>query len=398
MIRGCCVLIISLWMIVVLTSCWDRNELNDIAIAVGMGLDKQDDQVQVTVQIVNPGEVAANKGGGGYSPPITTYSTSEATLLEAIRKLTTAAPRQIFTSHLRILVIGEQLAREGIVKVLDGIDRNYQMRSDFYIIIARETTAKDVLGVLTTIEKIPANKMFTMLEMSEEVWAPTTNVKIDDFIQDVSSPTKDAVLTGIRIIGDQEAGKTLKNLEKTEPPATLQYSGIALFKKDKLIDWLDEDESKGFNYIMGNVNNTVGHSKCPEEGVFGVEVTRSQSIVKGKIVRGKPKILIDLYTEENISEVQCKLDLTKPETILKLEKLAEENMKKILEAAIDKAKKNKTDIFGFGNFIEDASPKAWTMLKDDWDKEFANLDISINVDVKIRRLGTINNPLQERSD
>ncbi len=381
-----------------LTSCWDQNELNEIAIAVGMGIDKQEDHIQLTIQIVNPGEVASNKGGGGYSLPINTYSVSEPTLLEAIRKLTTIAPRHIFMSHLRILVIGEALAREGIAGVLDGVDRYHQIRSDFYIIIARETSAKNVLGILTTIEKIPANKMFTMLEMSEQSWAPTTNIRLDQLVQDIASPTKDPVLTGIRIVGAQEVGKTLKNLESSDMAANLEYSGIGLLKQDKLVDWLNEDESKGYNYIMGQVNTTAGHVKCPKEGIFGVEITRTNSTIKGKVVHGKPEILIELFVEENISEIQCKIDLTKPEVIQELEKNAEEELQKIMKATIHKAKENKSDILGFSNAIEDASPKSWRLLKDNWEEEFANLKVSIHVDVRIRRPGTINNSVNERME
>ena len=57
-------LLVALFIIIgLLTGCWSRRELNDLAISVGMGFDKKDDQVQVTIQIVNPGEVASKKEG-----------------------------------------------------------------------------------------------------------------------------------------------------------------------------------------------------------------------------------------------------------------------------------------------------------------------------------------------
>lgn len=52
-------------MIFILTGCWSRRELNEIAIALAMGVDKSGDQFKVSAQIVNPGEVASAKGGGG---------------------------------------------------------------------------------------------------------------------------------------------------------------------------------------------------------------------------------------------------------------------------------------------------------------------------------------------
>lgn len=383
---------------VLLAGCWDRRELNDLSIAVGLGVDKKEDNVQVVVQVVNPGEVASKKEAGGYSPPVTTLKATEMTILEALRKLTVISPRKIYTSHLRILVIGEDLARQGIIKVLDGISRNHEVRSDFYLIVAKNTSAENILKILTPIEKIPANKMFSTLEMSEKAWAPTVKIQLDRFISDLSISTKDSVLTGVEIIGDEEVGQTKQNTERSLPYANLQYSGVALFKNGKLVDWLNEEESKGYNYIKGNVKNTVGRISCPKGGVIAVDVTRSKSNVIGKVVQGKPEIVVDLHVEENIGEVQCEIDLKKSENIQILEKTANEKLTRIMEAAIKKAKENQADIFGFGEAIEEADPKAWAALKKDWDTYFSDLDVTIKVDALLRRIGTIDNSLLESQE
>lgn len=381
---------------VVLSGCWDRHELNDLAITVGVGLDKSGKDYLVTAQIVNPSEVAAKKGTG-YSTAITTFSATGVSTLEAARKLTTLIPRKIFGSHLRILVIGEELAREGVSKVLDGLARDHEIRSDFFIIVARDTTAASVLKVLTPIERIPANKMFKTLESSEKAWAPTVSVELDRFISNLAEPTRNSVLTGIRILGDRQKGKSESNLSETTPSSYLEYSGIALFKKDKLVDWLNEEESKGYNYIMGNVKSTMGHLTCPQGEILSIEVIRTNTKVKGHVVNGKPEINIRLFMEENISEVHCKIDLLDPNTIHELEQITETKLKQLMTSAIKKAKQNKTDIFGFGDAIEDASPKTWLKVKSDWENEFSKLKVNIDTDVHIRGLGTTNNSIIERS-
>jgi spore germination protein KC len=380
----------------VLSGCWDRRELNDLAITVGMGLDKKGNHIQVTAQIVNPGEVASKKGSALQRSPITTYTTTETTVTDAIRKLSVVAPRPIFSSHLRVLVIGEELARQGVSKVMDGISRNHEFRSDFYLIVAKGTSAEDVLKIITQIEQIPANNMFKMLQTSERLWAPTVSMELDKFISDLSTPTRDTVLTGIKIAGDKEIGKTIKNVGESTPVALLEYSGVALFKRDKLVDWLNEEESKGYNYIMGNVKSTVGHVDCPQGGSVAVDVIRTHTKIKGKVVEGKPKIFVDLYVEQDVGEVQCNIELTKTENVQLLEELGEKKLKESMEKAIKKAKKNNADIFGFGDVIEDTDPKSWTKLKKDWDTLFSDLEVEVKVDVQNRRLGTTNNSKLER--
>lgn len=54
-----CVLIL---MQIFVTGCWSRRELNDLAIAVGIGIDKIGDQYQVSAQVVLPSQIAGSKG------------------------------------------------------------------------------------------------------------------------------------------------------------------------------------------------------------------------------------------------------------------------------------------------------------------------------------------------
>lgn len=388
-------MVFAILVALMLSGCWDRRELNDLSIAVGLGLDKRGDLIEITAQIVNPGEVASRQGISAYRAPVSSFSTTGLSTFEAIRKMTMVAPRQIFTSHLRVMVIGEDMARSGLKKVIDGISRDREFRTDFYLIVAKGLTAKRVLETMTSIEKIPANKLFVSLDAAEKTWAPAVKMQLDRFLSDLIKPAKSTVMTGIVIEGNPEAGKSIENVENIDQPAKLKYAGIAIFKNDKLVDWLNEEESKGYSYIMGHVNNSAGHVNCPNDGKVALEVIRSKSRIKGKIVDGEPRINVELFVEENVGEVQCALDLTKQENLKRIEELGEEKLTRILESAIEKAKKNKADIFGFGEAIEDANPAQWTRLQKDWDERFARLNVSVSVRVKLRRLGTITNSIYE---
>lgn len=391
-------LFVALFIIIgLLTGCWSRRELNDLAISVGMGFDKKDDQVQVTIQIVNPGEVASKRGGTGMTTPVSTFQATSQTIFEALRKISKQSPRRVYTSHLRILVISEELAREGITPILDGISRNHEMRTDFYIIVAKGTTAENVLKILTPIEKIPSNKLYTTLELSEKIWAPTVKVRLDTLVSDLQTEGKDPVLTGIEIKGDPRKGNEMSNVDRISPASYLQYSGVAIFKKDKLISWLNNKESKGYNYITDNVKSTIGHITCPKGGILAVEVVRTKTKMRGKVENGKPQIFVDVYLEEDVGEVQCKIDIMDPKSIAELEKAAEKEVQSIMEAAIQKAKKYEVDIFGFGEAIYRADPKYWNKNKSNWKEQFVDLPVHVKADVKIRRLGTVSDSLLQKT-
>ncbi|MCZ8523517.1 MULTISPECIES: Ger(x)C family spore germination protein [Paenibacillus] len=382
--------VLCLLLLLALSGCWNRRELNDIAIAVGLAIDwDESGQYLVTAQIVDPGEVAPRKGGG-TGTTVSTYEAKNKSVAEALRKMTTVLPRKIYLSHLQILVLGETLAKDGIAESLEYLSRNHEVRSDFFVVLSKNAKAGEILNYLTPLEKIPSQKLRKSLETSEKIWAPTHTVQLDELITDMVEPGHSAVLTGVMIEGDKSKGKSKEGLSTITPGSLLQYANLAVLRKDRLAGWLNEPESKGFNYIKGNVQNTVGTIGCGGKGHVSVELFNSESKVKAVEENGSPVIEVHLFTESNVTEVHCDIDLGKQESVLLLEQEAAKRTKDIMEASVKKAKKLKADIFGFGETIHQANPKLWAGLKEDWEAQFAKLPVRIEVEAKIRRTGTTN--------
>lgn len=387
MIRNAALFFAMLTLLLFATGCWSRREMNDLAIVTGVAIDKIDNKYRVSVQVVDPTEAAGKKGTSGRAP-VTLYDASGDTVFEVIRRMATVTPRKLYFSHLRIFVISEELAREGIGKVLDVFSRDQEARTDFYIVVSRGRTAKEIMSIMTPLEKNPSIKMFTSLEVSEKAWAPTVAIQLDELITDIVSEGKEPVLTGIHIKGNSVMGKRQENLEVIDAPANLQYGGIAVFKKDRLIGWLTEEESIGFTNLTDRLDSTIIEIACGKNEKMGIEVIRSKAKIKGKVKGGKPEIEVTIHSEANIADVECKVDLTKSKTLYDLEKETEQRMKQSAELAVRKAKKLNSDIFGFGEAIHRADPHYWQHAKKDWYKQFPSLPVQIKVDVKIRQMGT----------
>jgi spore germination protein KC len=379
----------------VLSGCWSKQELNEIAVATALGIDKTQNGYLISVQILNPGEIASKVPS--QRTPVFVYSVKAKTIFEGLRKLTTLAPRKIYLAHLRLVIFGEKMARQGIEKPLDFLSRDPNTRADFFIAVARETTAISVLQILTPMEKIPANRLFTSLEMSEKNWAPAKGVVLDELVNSIVSKGKNPVLTGIRIKGDPRLGGSDRNVTSVIPHTALQLTGLGVFKNDKLVGWLNESDSKAYNYITGNVENTVGSFLCDHKKNerLTVEVTSSKVKTVGTMQNGKPSILVKLNLEENIGEIECAVDVTNIKTISLIEKRGEKDLEKILTAAIKTVQhRYESDIFGFGEVIHRKYPKEWAKWKQNWGELFKDMDVRVQADVKIRRIGTINQPIQ----
>lgn len=382
------------------TGCWNRVELNELAVSVGMGLDKKEKKFLVSQQVVNPGAIANKGGATSDGAPVTLFQERGRTLQEAGRKMATSSTRVVYTGHLQILIISEELAKEGVSEVMDFPSRDHGYRKDFFVVIAKGMTAENILKIYTPLERIPASKMQGTLDTSSKSWGSTGAVQMDQFMSELISKGKEAVLTGIKVTGSQEIGKTKENIEQIDSMAQLQFNGLAVFKKDKLIGWLDEEESKGYNYTQGKIKSTTVALPCPKvENYINVELLRTQEDTQFKKENGKPRIDINIRVEGNVSDAQCDVDLSNTKMINKLEKLTEQDIKRSIEAALKAAQeKYQSDIFGFGDVINRNDPKYWNKVKADWNKEFQDLQVNVKVKTDIQRVFKTKKSFQERME
>lgn len=383
-------LILSLF----LTGCWDQRELDELAITLAIGIDKVEDEYQVTAQVVVPSEVSMKGSMGGAA--VTLFQESGETVYVALRKITKDSPRKIYPGHLRMLVLGDELAREGVGESLDLLARDWELRSDFYVVVAKEMAASEILNVTTELENIPANKMFSSLKTSDENLAGTSGITLDMLISGIISEGKEAVLTGIQLTGDEEIGSSKQNMETITPSVRIQYDHLAVFKKDKLVGWLNEEESRGYANITNSIKSTVTAISCPNEGTATIEVNQFHSEMKGNISNGKPEVDIKIKAEGNVGEVECPINLVKQETIDELEKIYEKETKELINQTITALqKKYEVDIFGFGEAIHRSNPKEWKKMKERWNEEFSDLTVNVKIDMKIRHIGIESNSFLE---
>lgn len=388
-------IIVLLILSLLLAGCWDSRELNEIAITLAIGLDKVEDEYQLTAQVVVPSEVSMKTGSGRST--VTLFQAKGKTVYEAFRKMTKDSPRKIYPGHLRMLVLGEELALEGIADSLDLFARDWEFRSDFYVVVAKDRATAEILNITTTLETIPANKMFEALKTSEESWAATRGIKLHELTADITSEGKEAVLTGILATGNQETGAGKPNVEEITPSARIEYDHMAIFKKDKLVGWLSERESRGYNYIIDSVETTVMPIACPKKGTLTIEVTNFNAAIKSKVVNGTPKATVNINAEGNIGEVNCQINLKEVKTIYELKKIYENEVKEIVNETIDVMKNQyQVDIFGFGEAIHRSNPKEWEKIKEQWNSEFPDLEVNVEVDMKIQRTGAMKNSLLEK--
>ncbi len=386
-------ILLFLILTLLLSGCWSKRELNELAIVVALGIDKVDEDFEVSIQVVDPSQISSKQPSSGRAP-VVTYHAKGKSVFDTIRRMTTLTPRKPYFAHLQIVVIGEELAEAGLNEPLDFIARDHEFRNDFDLVVSHKTAAKEVLNVLTPIEKMPANKLLNSIKVSEKSWGSTLSVRTDELLNTLSGKEKSAVLSAVEIQGDLQLGIDQTNVERIKTPVILKYAGIAMFKEDKLVGLLSEDDSIYFNYLNNKIKSTVEVLACPKGGELSTEITSSSSKIKGTFKNGTPHITIKIDVTQNIGEVNCAINLTQNHTIQQIDKKTAEKIKAHTEKTLAIIQKNyKLDLLGFSEALHRNDPKKWEKIHKEWSTLYPTVPVTIHVQVTTQGLGTIQNSL-----
>ena len=378
-----------------MTGCWSSHEVNTLGISVCIGIDKGQTGYLISEQVINPRTIASTKQTN--ESPVTVFSLEGENIQETITRMTTISSRKIYSSHLRMVILGEEVAKSGIEDIVDYLIRYHEYRTDFFFAIARGATAKEILSLLTPLEAIPGIAMFDRLKMSHEEWAPTRGVKIIELANNITVEGINPVITGVEIIEEQEKTTSTGVLSKTGGYEELAFSSIGAFKKDKLVGWLNEMESKGYNYIIGDVMRTSGFSGNEEGVELTYDVQKASSKIKASVKDKKPKIDVSVKIRYNIVGVKGNMDVSKMENVDKINKMAADKLERMCYMTVEKAQKElKTDIFGFGERIHAVDAKYWKTVKENWTDVFVNLPVSIKVTADVISTGDITKTLKQK--
>ncbi len=119
-------------ILVSLTGCWDRTEINDLAFILTTAVDLEEDgSIRYSVLLPLPGSMGGPTGGGGGTAGNTTYYIDSAvgdTIRSAQAKLQKRMSRRMFLAHRRTLVVGEEYAKKGIREIFDATARTAESR------------------------------------------------------------------------------------------------------------------------------------------------------------------------------------------------------------------------------------------------------------------------------
>lgn len=387
-------MIIALSFCFFLTGCWNYRELSDLSITTGISFDKEDDNYKVSMLISNAQKIQGNSKEGESQTIV--IEAEGKTIMEAIKNIELKSPKEIYIRHLLVVSVSEEVAKEGLTKVLDYLFRDPQSRKMFFLVLARDCKAKDTLKILSPLEAFPSQSIAINIEETYDLQAIITKVTYNSFLKDLLEPGKEAYINSVLIEGKPEKGEKEDNLKQSEPDATLKMGTVGIFKGDKLLGWTSKEENRGINVLNGNIG-IMYLTFNYKDSLTSVSLSSVKTKTNVKMKDKKPMIEVSVSGKGSLNEINQKIDLESPKVMESIEKATEQELKKNIQKGLKVAQKTyKSDIFGFGSLIHKTYPKVWNKIKDSWNEEgFSDLEVKIKVDVTLEYKGSLEKTIKE---
>ncbi|MBN2979982.1 MULTISPECIES: Ger(x)C family spore germination protein [Cohnella] len=363
-----------------IAGCWDREEVNGLAIVTSVGLDrKESGAVEMTLEIIVPkqedgsrAQSGSQPGGGGQT---IVRSAEGETAADAVSKLQAKLPRTIYWGQLEMLVVGEKLARAGFREQLDYLVRDNEVRLRVQPFVFGGSV-RDFFASGYSLEQTKAD--FLGGEAARLFPKPMT---MNRLIQKMTDETEDAVVPLINLSRD---GK------ETAP----YIKGYAVLSEGRMAGEMDEEAFSGTKWVLEQLHRDIETVKLEASPpLVSLMVMSAKTRLIPHLKGDRPAMEIRIETELSIIQNTTPYALADPEYIRKTEKAEAEHIRRKVELAVERAQKMKSDVFGFGEAINRSRPREWNRMKARWKQVFPSLEVEVAVRVNVRRIGMNNEPV-----
>jgi len=349
--------------------CWDIRDINNRAYVTAIGLDNPEygsrSEYRVTFVIVNPsGLIRKSRTESAIVQTVEAES-----IRKAMEQLQSSISRTITLSHLRVVVIGEQIARRNFYDQCNFFEKSPQLAMRLRLMFVQRGTAQEVLQTKPRFEKAMTTELVAMTQLERDFSLTRTNY-FYHFINDLRSTG--GVAFGSRVI--------------TSPAGAIAIrDGGAVFNDWKLAAWLSDTETQAANWITGKGEATVDAPM--EGGIYTYQVRKKFVRVVPENRNGNLEFTVKVRTIGPIVEEQKKnLDLSNPQVISRLEQVFAQTITNQVNGAVAKAQNDiGVDYLGFGNKLKQYDPHTFENI--DWPQAFPNVPVNVEVESKITAFG-----------
>lgn len=366
-----------------LSGCWDRVEMQDLAIVTSAAIDLlESGETRIAVQLFIPRAITS--GETGEDPSIGSTFVREGTgdnLAHAISLLQGNVPRRLFWGHCKVFIFGVELAKSGIRNQIDYLLRHPGPRDNSFLYVS-EGEAKEMLTLVPPLERYSGEALRKLTQ--DEIGMSSTLRDVD---MSLMGQGEGVSLPYIKmLVSREQARKSHETIPVIE--------GMAIFKKDQMVGTLNKKETRGLLWLKNNIKKSSVSIKVDgEDGEISMTPTLGKSKFTPEISGDRWILNLYISLEGDIVQNETHLNLMNEDVIMKIKEEYEAILKERIAHTFEKLQQEfNADVMNIGKRFHQKYPKEWSKVKSRWDEKFPAVEVNIMVSANVRRPGYIGPP------
>lgn len=395
-------------LMIVLTGCWDKKEVEERTYVVAIGLDlpkgidiDKEQALDVTFQFSNPKLNIKGASPGEASERKDIISLTAPDFVTARNMANSFVTREISFSHNKVLIVSEELAQKKIFyRLLSTAIKDREMRRETNIIVTDGKAAEFLSKNKPELMVRPHRYLQFLLDRGMETGlVPESSINRFFAITDGDADLFLAMYGGLydkkKEIGFQDEDQYRAGQVPEEGGNPAQLIGSAVFKEGRMIGKLTGEETR-ITRLLDNTSKTRDmYSSFPDpldkRYKIAVRIKKSRNVkVKVKLRKGLPKIDVFYPLEIKVISVPSMIDYANDmEKQKKLKAALEKKLKENAEKLIKKTQEEfKAEPFYWSLYVRPLFSSDKEYQKWDWNKKrYPFADIRITMDVEITGFG-----------
>lgn len=308
-------LILSICL-VTLAGCYDATGIEDLSYAIAIGLDKgQDNIIKLSVQIATPSKMSGEGQSGGQSEATTITTIESSSVSSGINLINSYISKKLNLAHCEVIIISEELAKQGIDEQISNIIDNIDIRPTCNIIISKCSAINFLENAKPTLETITA-RYYEAAINSSEYTAYTADIDLFDFFYALKSNYIEplAILAGVNTENTHKDPNGLNKFDidssytasqtPIEDKTSLECMGLAVFRGDKLVGELDGIESICYSILANKLDNCMITIPDPLDKKETLDVyikLQKNTETSVSLINDTPFITVKMFLDGNIA-------------------------------------------------------------------------------------------------
>ncbi len=351
-------ILILLIVPILLSGCYDYNELGDLAIVAGVGIDYEDEEFVVTFEILS----TKKEGDNSSSASAYTVSAHGKTITEAFANNGNNLDKVPYYDHIEVVVISDNVAKGHLKEISEYLIRSSKMRNEFYMVIANDAKASEIISTTSKEKPIASTFIVSLLENSNDTDSAGFYAPFTKTFRNILTDGEDAIMSSFTLEDEN-----------------IVLNGMGLFRDFQLVEILKPEEASIVNLLNNFKTKTVFFKdKCDNDKETVISIYASDI----KLEPGDAKVVVKGKLNARLHEDACNLDLKKEDTYQKLEKDFTKVITKEMKQVLNKMQALEVNTLYIGkNYYNKTRKKDYYL----WTKQ----DFEFDFDLKINKKGLI---------